>query len=105
MYEPRPDPEGHPVVQILKTLADPQAPLPGWQEMVEHTELIQQHEVPDPEALRVYPTLVNAALEKARAAAMHPQIYWRQARDLLRQAETKAATAYRQAAAFPDQNC
>lgn len=86
MYEPLPDPERHPVVQTLKTLTDLKSPRPGWPEATERAELAHGHEVADPDAVKKYPALVNAVLEKARtAAAMRPEEYWKQARNALAQ--------------------
>ena len=102
---PAPKPEHHSIVQTLQVLTSPKAPLPGWQEALEHSELAREYRLADPEAVKQYVSCLTEALAQAQAAAaMRPADQWLQARQALRAAETKAVTAWRQTFSFADQD-
>lgn len=102
---PAPKPENHPIVQTLQVLTSPKAPLPGWPEALEHSELAREYRLDDPEAVKQYVSFLTEALAQAEAAAaMRPTDQWLRARQALRDAETKAATAWRQTFSFADQD-
>ena len=99
------DPEQHPAVQLLKILADPAGPLAAAAAASEHAEQARLHQLENPDALRAYPGLLQAARDQAQAAAAQdPNLAWQQVLGRLQAADQAAALAQEQSQKFSDQD-